>query len=106
YGQLMGFANGDAGIGNFVGGTVRVVSADPLGFFVNNNVQAMTIVPSGSIGIGTASPLEAVTLWGASGTGIGIRSAGASDMHYINLTAGSSGLQIANQNNGGANVGS
>ncbi|MFA5998243.1 MAG: tail fiber domain-containing protein [Candidatus Paceibacterota bacterium] len=55
YGLLMGFY--DVPAGNFQrGGVIRMVTTDPLTFAVNNTTNAMTILSSGNVGIGTTSP--------------------------------------------------
>jgi len=62
YGLLFGYENGGF-LGT--GGVLRMVSSDPLLFFVNNSTEAMRITSAGNVGIGTAAPSERLEVAGA-----------------------------------------
>jgi len=68
YGLLLGYENGGF-LGT--GGVLRMVSSDPLLFFVNNTTEAMRITSAGNVGVGTAAPSQKLEVAGnvqASGT--------------------------------------
>ena len=55
YGLLVGYNESSGSLGG-IGGIIRQVNTDPLGFVVNNTTRAMTIISTGDVGIGTTSP--------------------------------------------------
>jgi hypothetical protein len=62
YGLLLGYDK----VG-FSGGVVRVVGAtDSLDFVVNNTTRAVTITPSGNVGVGTTNPTSKIHIIGNS----------------------------------------
>lgn len=75
YGLLVGYDNGSS----VTGGIIREVTADPLHFIVNNTSEAMTILSSGDVGIGTTSPSAKLAVQGS-----GLFSG---DLSVANLTA-------------------
>lgn len=80
-----------------------------LGFFVNQGAEAMRILSSGSVGIGTTNPLEKLDVNGniksSSLSGVGTRLVtanssgvlGSIDYNYINLNSFSSGTATSGQ---------
>jgi len=61
YGLLLGYENGGS-LGT--GGVLRMVSSDPLLFFVNNTSEAMRITSTGKVGIGTTTPTRDLSFGG------------------------------------------
>jgi len=61
YGLLLGYENGGS-LGT--GGVLRMVSADPLLFVVNNTTEAMRITSTGNVGIGVTAPGQKLTVAG------------------------------------------
>jgi microcystin-dependent protein len=74
YGLLMGYSNGPLG----TQAIIRQVTTDPLAFYVNNTTQAVTILSSGNVGIGTASPQTILDANGVINSATGYRYANTS----------------------------
>lgn len=62
YGLIIGYLENGGLAGN--GAYIRQVTTDPLHFTVNDSTTAMSIVSSGNVGIGTASPDSALEING------------------------------------------
>jgi hypothetical protein len=82
YGLLMGYSNGALG----TQAIIRQVTTDPLAFYVNNTLQAVTILSSGYVGIGTATPTALLDVTGAV--------AADTKLHLLNTSTGNSGLEL------------
>jgi hypothetical protein len=101
YGLLVGYANNINISGTvFTGGMIRMVTADPLYFMVNNGPIAMTMLSSGNVGIGTTPALRLDVSTGATGyiarftgtgNGLSIYDSGAS---YELVASGAHGLAM------------